>query len=134
MAAARKKTSRSSSSRNQSRMSRFADWWGDTSLTGKISAITAIIIGVTGSIVGTSHAWPYVKDYWYVAQYELKLVESSQAIATDRQTLFQLQQYLANARKDPKAAASPTAQEYIANLLRQIEDTQKRINKTGSVK
>jgi hypothetical protein len=109
-------------------MHRFADWWSNTSPAGKITMITSLIIGVTGAIIGMQHVSPIVADYWYVAQYELRMVADQQARATDRQTLFQLQQFLATAKKDPNAAKSPTAQEYIRKLEADIADTERRIN------
>lgn len=109
-------------------------WWVGLSPLAKVSTVTGGIIGITGSIVGLSHAAPIIKDYWYVAQYELQLVQNSQSIATDRQTLFQLQQYLANALKDPKASGSATAQEYISDLKKKIDETQKRVDRAASSK
>jgi cob(I)alamin adenosyltransferase len=101
---------------------RFACWWNKTSFAGRVAVITTAIIGVTGSIVGMSH----------VAQYELRIVQSQQTVATDRQTLFQLQQFLANAEKDPTSSKSQTAQAYIANLRQQIQETKDRLDRAQS--
>lgn len=135
MSSKRKKTRKSSSiPESVGAVGRFACWWNKTSFAGRVSVITAVIIGVTGSIVGIAHAIPILEPYWYVAQYELRLVQNSQSVATDRQTLFQLQQFLANAEKDPNAANSPTAQAYINNLKQQISETQERLNKAARSK
>jgi len=110
-------------------MQRFADWWSATSPAGKITMITALIASITGAIIGLSHVRPIIEDYWYVAQYERRIDQRNQAVATDRQTLFQLQEYLRRARQDPAATKSETAKEYIKNLEKQIKDTETRIER-----
>lgn len=134
MSIQRKKKSSAPSATQVGTVGRFACWWGKTSFAGRVSVITAVIIGVTGSIVGLAHAIPILEPYWYVAQYELRLVQSQTAAATDRQTLFQLQDNLERAKKDPAAAKSPTVQNRIRELEDQIKETQERLSRAAKSK
>lgn len=101
------------------------------SFLAKISMVTAVVIGLTGSIAGVATAYPLVEPYFYVSRGALRLVMDKQAVATDRQTLFQLNEYLARAQQDPAAATSPIVRERIEELKRQIEQTTERLRKAG---
>lgn len=99
-------------------------WLGRLSLLAKVAGFVAAF---TGAIVGAAAAWPVLEPFWYVSRAELRLVMDKQAVATDRQTLFQLQEYLDRAKRDPGAATSPIVQDRIRDLERQIEQTTARI-------
>lgn len=96
--------------------------------------LTAIIGGLTGSVIGLSQAYPIVEPYFYVARHELRLVMDRQSIATDRQTLFQLEEYLARAEKDPAVRTSPIVQQRVRDLKKQIDETQDRIRRNATGK
>jgi hypothetical protein len=91
--------------------------------------ITAIIGGVTASIIGMSQAAPIAKQYWYVAQWEFQLAMDRSALATERQSLGQLEQFLRDAEKEPVAKRSENSKAYIKGLEQKITDTKKRIER-----
>lgn len=102
------------------------EWLRRLSLIGKIAGIVGAI---AVSITATAAAWPLVEPLIPVTRGELRLVMDKQAIATDRQTLFQLQEYLDRATKDPAATTSPIVRQRIDELKNQIDQMQARIRK-----
>lgn len=113
---------------------RLASWWKSASVFERITILTAIVGGLTGSVIGISQAYPIIEPYWYVARHELRLVMDRQAVATDRQTLFQLQEYLTRAEKDPAVRTSPVVQQRIKDLKKQIDETEDRLKKSSGTK
>ena len=91
-------------------------------------SLTVIVLG-TGAITGIAAAVPIIEPYWYVSRGELRLIMDKQAVATDRQTLFQLQEYLTRAKGDPAAATSPIVRERIRKLEKLIEQAESRLLK-----
>lgn len=103
--------------------------WHEASLTSRILLVTSLIGGVTGSIIGIATAAPLIEPYWYVSRAELRQIVDKQAVATDRQSLFQLEEYLNRAKADPGAGNSPIVQQRIISLSNQVKQTKGRICK-----
>lgn len=107
-----------------------ARWTASSFRTKTILTLTAIVVGITGAITGIAASAQIIEPYWYVSQREFRLVVDKQALAIDRQTLFQLQEYLDRARKDPAAATSAIVRDRIRELEQQIEQTGARIRRS----
>lgn len=103
--------------------------WRGASLTSRILLVGAIIAAITGSITGIATALPLLEPYWYVSRAELRLIVDKQAVATDRQTLYQLKSDLDRANKDLKEAPSHTVRERVEDLRRAIDETDRRVRK-----
>lgn len=111
----------------------FAAFWS-TSLRKLITTLTLISACVTA----TGGAWafldlpiPATRMYVHESVGPIKLVQSQQSVSIDRFLLFQLQDSLDKANKDPGAKTSDIVQQRIRDLEKQIKDTQARIDKSG---
>lgn len=104
-----------------------------TSTFTAIAAICGAIVAVPPAYVILEPALP-ASHYFVRGQIApLRLAMDKQSTAIDRQTLFQLNEYLARAQADPAASSSPVIQERIDEIKRHIEETTTRIQKdTGS--
>lgn len=98
------------------------------------AALVSIFIGIP-SVVATAH---YLSDsfepqmlanHQWVREWgkPIVLTQSSQSLAIDRFLLFQQQQALSNAMKDPGAGKSPIVEQQIKSLNEQVSQTSSRI-------
>ena len=101
--------------------------WG--SWQRKVMTVTAVVIGLTGSITGIAASYPIVEPYFYVSRGALRLIVDKQALATDRQTLYQLKGDLDRANRDLATAPSQTVRERVDELQRAIRETESRVRK-----
>lgn len=124
----------------------LAALWGTA--MGKL-VTTAAGIGVLAScIIYSSQAWTKLEPYtWPTSGWvrshihdqidsfklketdPIKVAQAQQSVAIDRFLLYQLQDTLDKARRDPAAQTSPIVQQRVKDLERQIMDTQIRLSK-----
>lgn len=95
---------------------------------------------IATAIVSTTNAWPRVEPYTfatsgYVREHvrsstdPIRVVQSQQSVAIDRFILYQLQESLDKAKKDPAAATSQIVRDRIEQLEDQIKKTEERVRK-----
>lgn len=112
--------------------------WGGASVAAKILLITAVVVGITASITGINSVFPIIEPLapaWreWVRQYVRVVTDpmgksiQATAVAIDKQTLFQLEYYRDNAKKDPAAGTSPEVQARIELLNKQIDALERQI-------
>jgi len=100
-----------------------------------LAALVSIFIGVPG-IVASAHflneafepQTPATHSWVRAWGQPIILTQNAQAVAIDRFLLFQQQQALDKALKDPGAGSSPIVNRQIENLKDQINDTKNRIS------
>jgi len=110
----------------------LAAFWG-TSLRKAVTALSLF----AGSVTATAAAWatldlPVPASRIYVHEYvkPVQFTQAQQAVAIDRFLLYQLQESLDKAKRDPAANTSPVVQERIRELDIQVRETSERIRKS----
>lgn len=113
----------------RSMVKRAANSWRAASLPARILLVTALVIGVTASITGLASSYPIVEPYFYVMRWELRQLTNTLTIATDRQTLYQLNADLDRVEKDMVTSPSDTVHRRMEEIKKHIAETKARICK-----